>query len=165
MSATPALVQEASANGRADSTATNLGPLSTLQQNQTAATNYQSQVSELTTLVQGTVSKVTKLSGQTGGLTARQADATAIAGVLSNVLLEVNGALNNVNGTLGLGKCFGRRSRNAATTNIVPQAPSSTSLPLLPTLSPVSLTVSSPSLAVSSTSSRVSSAVSCRLSA
>ncbi|KAK7718905.1 hypothetical protein SLS57_006015 [Botryosphaeria dothidea] len=89
--------------GAINSTATNLGPLSTLQQNQTAATNYQSQVSELTTLVQGTVSKVTKLSGQTGGLTARQADATAIAGVLSNVLLEVNGALNNVNGTLGLG--------------------------------------------------------------
>ncbi|EKG18460.1 hypothetical protein MPH_04262 [Macrophomina phaseolina MS6] len=90
--------------GAINSTASTLGPLSTLAQNQTAATNYQNQVSELTTLVQSTVTKVTQLSGQTGALRARQVDANAIAGVLSNVLLEVNGALNNVNGTLGLGK-------------------------------------------------------------
>lgn len=88
-----------------DSTASNLGPVSTLAQNQTAATNYQNKVSELTTLVQGTVTKVTKTAGSTGALQARAVDADAIAGVLSNVLLEVNGALNNVNGSLGLGKC------------------------------------------------------------
>ncbi|GME36063.1 Nonaspanin (TM9SF) [Neofusicoccum parvum] len=88
-----------------NSTASNIGPLSTLAQNQTAATEYQNQVSQLTTLVQGSVTKVTALAGQTGagGLTTRAVDADAVAGILSNVLLEVNGALNNVNGTLGLG--------------------------------------------------------------
>ncbi|KAB2575584.1 hypothetical protein BFW01_g7062 [Lasiodiplodia theobromae] len=89
--------------GVINQTASGLGPLSTLKQNQTAANTYQNQVADLTTLVQGTVTKVTSLQQTVGGLTTRAEDATAIAGVLSNVLLEVNGALNNVDGTLGLG--------------------------------------------------------------
>ncbi|OJD35496.1 adsorption protein [Diplodia corticola] len=93
--------------GVINSTATSLGPLSTLKQNQTAANTYQDKVDGLTSLVQGTVTKVTSLQQTAGGLTSRADDANAIAGVLSNVLLEVNGAMNNVDGTLGLGSLLG----------------------------------------------------------
>lgn len=136
------------ANSHTDQTASGLGPLSTLKQNQTAANTYQNQVADLTTLVQGTVTKVTSLQQTVGGLTSRAEDATAIAGVLSNVLLEVNGALNNVDGTLGLGKFTKCRTRKPCTNRRL-QALSSTSPPLSPALCPVSSTVSSPSSAVS----------------
>ncbi|KAL1645477.1 hypothetical protein SLS58_003786 [Diplodia intermedia] len=96
--------------GAINSTATSLTAASTLKQNQTAANAYQDKVDGLTSLVQGTVTKVTSLQQTAGGLTSRADDANAIAGVLSNVLLEVNGAMNNVDGTLGLGSLLGLAS-------------------------------------------------------
>ncbi|TKA62433.1 hypothetical protein B0A49_09323 [Cryomyces minteri] len=92
--------------GAINATAAGLSSSSTQADNATAAAAYRSNVKQMTKRINDATKKVNALSKSTpSNLEARQATSpTALATLVTNLLLEVGGALNQIIGTLGLSR-------------------------------------------------------------
>ena len=91
-------------NIRSDATTASLNSVSTAADNATAAASIQSAISSITDAVTASTAQVHDLHHGKRSLLERQASANALAGIVTTLLLDISGALNNVIATLGLSK-------------------------------------------------------------
>ncbi|KAI9880451.1 MAG: hypothetical protein M1830_003093 [Pleopsidium flavum] len=93
--------------GAINATTASLTSASTAVDNATAAASIQSAVLSITDAVTASTAQVHGLRHGKRSLLERQASAQALAGIVTTLLLDISGALNNVISTLGLTTLLG----------------------------------------------------------
>jgi len=85
-----------------NSTVANLTADSSDEEKQNAVDSISSAIESITTAIQGATNQTETFAPTNGKVKARAASTVQIAGVVQNLLLDLDGALQNVESTLGL---------------------------------------------------------------